>query len=41
MYVGELLPAVVLHDEIRFAFFDKPGWREAACRHCNLAHRAG
>jgi hypothetical protein len=29
MYVGELLPVVVLHDEIRFAFFDGPGRREA------------
>jgi len=30
MYVGELLPVVVLHDEIRFAFLDRPGRREAA-----------
>ena len=30
MYVGELLPVVVLHDEIGFAFFNGPGRREAA-----------
>jgi hypothetical protein len=30
MYVGELLPVVVLHDEIRFAFFNGPGRRVAA-----------
>jgi len=30
MYIGELLPVVVLHDEIRFAFFNGPGRREAA-----------
>src|SRR6516162_2020884 len=26
---SKLLPVVVLHDEIRFAFFDRPGRREA------------
>ena len=30
MYVGELLSVAVLHDEIRFAFLDRPGRREAA-----------
>ena len=30
MYVGELLPVVVLHDEIRFAFLHRPGRWEAA-----------
>jgi hypothetical protein len=30
MYVGVLLPVVVLHDEIGFAFLDRPGRREAA-----------
>jgi hypothetical protein len=30
MYVSELLPVVVLHDEIGFAFFNGPGRREAA-----------
>jgi hypothetical protein len=30
MYVGKLLPVVVLHDEIRFALFKGPGRREAA-----------
>ena len=30
MYVGELLPVVVLHDEIGFAFLNRPGRREAA-----------
>jgi hypothetical protein len=29
MYAGELLPVVVLHDEVRFAFFNGPGRREA------------
>jgi len=33
MYVGELLPVVVLHDEIGFAFFNGPGRREAAGCH--------
>ena len=28
MYVGELLPVVVLHDEIRFAFLHRPERRE-------------
>src|SRR6516165_5532010 len=32
--IGELLPVVVLHDEIRFAFFNGPGRREAAGGHC-------
>jgi hypothetical protein len=30
MHVGELLPVVVLHDEIRFTFPNGPGRREAA-----------
>jgi len=33
MYVGALLPLAVLHDEIRFAFLDRPGWREAVGGH--------
>ena len=44
MYVSELLPVVVLHDEIGFAFFDGPRRREAAGRQwsnrldCDLGH---
>jgi hypothetical protein len=30
MHVGEVLPVVVLHGEIRFAFLDRPRGREAA-----------
>jgi hypothetical protein len=30
MYVGELLPAIVFHDEIRLAFLDSPRRRETA-----------
>ena len=33
MYIGELLPVVVLHDEIRFAFFNGSGRGEAAVGH--------
>ena len=33
MYVGEPLPVVVLHDEIRFAFFNGPGRREVTGTH--------
>ena len=32
LVLGELLPVVVVHDEIRFAFLDRPGRREAATR---------
>jgi hypothetical protein len=37
MHVGEPLPVVVLHDEIRFAFLDGPRRREAVrLDHCPM-----
>ena len=41
MYVGELLPVIVLHDEIGFAFFNGPGRRGAAGYQLLLGHGRG